>query len=176
MDPAAVRHHLAGLLADHGRGLLSREHGLMLITYLLWLGRPRDADALFADLDAARDQLPELLRARLDTLHIWFAYFYPSLGARYHRARGDGERVLGHGTGAVDRHSDGAIVLASLLTEGPTRGAASTAPPNGATCWSGAPLDALPRHGRSCWPPARSWRAGSAASRPRADARTRLSL
>ncbi|MFD5159716.1 AAA family ATPase [Streptomyces hawaiiensis] len=127
MDPAAVRHHLAGLLADHGRGLLSREHGLMLITYLLWLGRPQDADALFADLDAARDQLPELLQARLDTLHIWFAYFYPSLGARYHRAPGDGERVLGHGTGAVDRHSDGAIVLASLLTEGPTRGAVEAA-------------------------------------------------
>ncbi|MBB1252406.1 AAA family ATPase [Streptomyces sp. OF3] len=126
-DPTAVRHRLAGLLADHSDGQLSHEQGLMLITYLLWLGRPQDADALLADLDAARDRLPEHLRARLDALHIWFAYFYPLLGTRYRSAHTDGETALGQGAGAVDRHVDGAVMLASLLAEGPAPSSVETA-------------------------------------------------
>ncbi|MET9484024.1 AAA family ATPase [Streptomyces sp. NPDC006638] len=126
-DPGAVRRHLGELLDDHAHGHLSRGQSMTLITYLLWLGRPEEAAALFADLDGVRDELSGGLRVRLDTMHVWFAYFYPALGAHEHAAVPAGGSGPGVGVMAVDPHLDGALVLSSLLSEGPTGGALDAA-------------------------------------------------
>ncbi|MFD6421229.1 LuxR C-terminal-related transcriptional regulator, partial [Streptomyces sp. NPDC060198] len=125
--PGAVRRHVDRLLEDHDNGYLSCGQSLTLITYLLWLGRPEEAAALFADLDGVRDELSGELRVRLDTMHVWFAYFYPALGAHEHGTAPTEGSGLGSGVIAVDPHSDGALVLSSLLSQGPTGGALDAA-------------------------------------------------
>ncbi|MEV8318103.1 AAA family ATPase [Streptomyces sp. NPDC059900] len=125
-DPGAVRRHLTELLDDHANGYLSCGQSMTLITYLLWLGRPEEAATLFADLDGVRDELSGEIRVRLDTMHVWFAYFYPVLGAHEHAAAPAEATGIG-GVMAVDPHSDGALVLSSLLSGGPTSGALDAA-------------------------------------------------
>ncbi|MFF9703514.1 AAA family ATPase [Streptomyces griseofuscus] len=119
MDPGAVRWHLTDLLDEHRAGRLSREHSLLLGMYLLWSGRTQEVSAILNDLDGVRDELSQDTRARLDALRVWFAYFFPTYGARYRHAPLDphdpGQRVV-----SVDPQWDGALVLALLLTEGPT--------------------------------------------------------
>ncbi|MEU2756662.1 AAA family ATPase [Streptomyces albidoflavus] len=126
-DPGAVRRYLTDLMDDHVDGRLSRGQSMTLITYLLWLGRPEEAAAILTDLDGSRDELSGELRVRLDTTHVWFAYFYPVLGAHEHAAAPDERTGLGGGVVAVDPHSDGALVLSSLLSQGPTGGALDAA-------------------------------------------------
>nr|WP_208897852.1 LuxR family transcriptional regulator [Streptomyces incarnatus] len=120
VDPGAVRWHLTDLLDEHRAGRLSREHSLLLGMYLLWSGRTQEVSALLADLDAVREELPQDARARLDVLRVWFAYFFPTYGARYRHSPLESAHDPGRRIVSVDPQWDGALVLALLLTEGPT--------------------------------------------------------
>ncbi|MEU4655154.1 AAA family ATPase [Streptomyces sp. NPDC023723] len=127
VDPGAVRWHLTDLLDEHRAGLLSRRHSLLLGIYLLWSGRTREVGSLLTDLDAVREELSQEERVRLDALRVWFAYFFPTYGARYR----DRPLESGHDAGlcivSVDPQWDGALVLSLLLTEGPTDDACAAA-------------------------------------------------
>ncbi|MCM2427003.1 helix-turn-helix transcriptional regulator [Streptomyces sp. RKAG337] len=127
VDPAAVRRHLAGLVDDHRRGHIDLRQSIRLIAYLLWHGRPQEADEMFADLDAVEDQLGEESRVRLETMRVWFAHSYPVLGARYRHNSALAEMALGRSVGAVDPQSDGALVLHALMSEGPISNVLETA-------------------------------------------------
>ncbi len=127
VDPGAVRWHLTDLLAGHRGGRLSRDHSLLLGMYLLWSGRTQEVSALLADLDAVREELSQDARARLDTLRVWFAYFFPAYAARYRHGPLEPPQGPGGGIVSVDPQWDGALVLASLLAEGPTDDACGAA-------------------------------------------------
>ncbi|MFB7698182.1 AAA family ATPase [Streptomyces sp. NPDC056099] len=127
MDPGAVRWHLTDLLDEHRAGRLSREHSLLLGMYLLWSGRTQEAGDILAELEAAREDLSQDTRARLKALRVWFAYFFPTYGARYRDAPLEPPHDPGQCIMSVDPQWDGALVLASLLTEGPTEDACEAA-------------------------------------------------
>ncbi|MFE9492441.1 AAA family ATPase [Streptomyces sp. NPDC006641] len=127
VDPGAVRWHLADLLDEHRAGLLSREHSLLLGMYLLWSGRTQEVSVLLTDLDAVREELSLDARARLDALRVWFAYFFPTYGARYRQGPLEAPQDPGQCIVSVDPQWDGALVLASLLAEGPTDDACGAA-------------------------------------------------
>ncbi|MEU5057500.1 AAA family ATPase [Streptomyces sp. NPDC021470] len=127
VDPGAVRWHLTDLLDEHQAGRLSREHSLLLAMYLLWSGRTQEVSALLTDLDAVRGELSQDARARLDALGVWFAYFFPTYGARYRHGPLESPHHPDQYVASVDPQWDGALVLASLLTEGPTDDACGAA-------------------------------------------------
>ncbi|MFI8831519.1 AAA family ATPase [Streptomyces afghaniensis] len=127
VDPGAVRWHLTDLLDEHRAGRLSRDHSLLLGMYLLWSGRTQEVSALLTDLDAVREELPQDARARLDALRVWLAYFFPNHGARYRHSPLESPHDPGQCIVSVDPQWDGALVLASLLTEGPTDDACGAA-------------------------------------------------
>ncbi|GAA2505171.1 AAA family ATPase [Streptomyces gobitricini] len=120
VDPGSVRRHLEALLDAHRCGRLDRRQSIRLIGYLLWHGRPAEADALFAALDGAEEELLEESLARLETMRVWFAHAYPALGSRYRHSAALEEMALGRSVGAVDPQADGALVLYTLMAEGPT--------------------------------------------------------
>ncbi|GHH21554.1 hypothetical protein Srubr_54340 [Streptomyces rubradiris] len=127
VDPGAVRWYLTDLLDDHRAGRLSRKHSVLLVVYLLWSGRPQEADEILADLDAAPGECTDELQARLHALHVWFAYFYPTFGTRYHHGPPVSGPDPGQSVVSVDPHRDGALILTSLLTNGPTEEARDAA-------------------------------------------------
>lgn len=127
VDPGAVRWHLTDLLEEHRAGLLSRDHSVLLGMYLLWTGRTQEVGTLLTDLDAVRQELSQDERARLDAMRTWFAYFFPADGARYRYGPLESMHDLGQFIVSVDPQWDGALVLAQLLTEGPSEDACATA-------------------------------------------------
>ncbi|WP_206603684.1 LuxR family transcriptional regulator [Streptomyces sp. CB03238] len=127
MNPGAVRHQLDRMLDDHRSGLLDPRHSLRLVAHLLWQGRPRAAEEVCSDLDAAEDRLEGESRTRLETLRIWFAYVYPALGARYAEGAAPGGSAPAPFFGAADPESEGALLLRTLRSEGPVSGVAETA-------------------------------------------------
>nr|CUI25723.1 LuxR family transcriptional regulator [Streptomyces sp. MG11] len=127
VDPGAVRWYLTDLLDGHRAGRLSRKHSVLLVVYLLWSGRPQEADEILAGLDAAPGECTDELQARLNALHVWFAYFYPTFGTRYHHGPPVSGPDPGQSVVSVDPHRDGALILTSLLTNGPTEGARDAA-------------------------------------------------
>ncbi|MDK0524706.1 LuxR C-terminal-related transcriptional regulator [Streptomyces sp. ML-6] len=127
MDPGAVRWHLTDLLDEHRAGRLSREHSLLLGMYLLWSGRTQEAGAILTELESVQEELSQDTRARLKALRVWFAYFFPTYGARYRDDPLEPPHDPGQGIVSVDPQWDGALVLASLLAEGPTEDACEAA-------------------------------------------------
>lgn len=126
-DPAIVQRHLTPLVQYHRRGQLDPRRSMRLITYLLWHGQPEVADDLFADLDSMHDKLPAESAARLERMRIWFAHFYPDLGARYHPRAALSEMALGQSVSGTDPQTDGALLLHAVQSTGPTRSVLDTA-------------------------------------------------
>ncbi|MER6832249.1 AAA family ATPase [Streptosporangium sp. NPDC000563] len=127
VEPAAVRRNLTRLMEDHRRGYLNQRQSTRLIAYLLWHGRPEDADEVFADLNVVQKPLSEESKARLETISVWFAHSYPALGARDSHAFALGEMTLDRSVRAVNPQMDGALVLHTLMTDGPTSNVLKTA-------------------------------------------------
>ncbi|GAA0961058.1 ATP-binding protein [Actinocorallia libanotica] len=108
-DPAAVLRHLPELLEDQHEGRLDTLRTVRLIGHLMWHGRPEAADGILSGLDGGGE-----------AARLWFAYAYPVPGARYRTRSVLARMRLGRHVQAVDPHSDGALVLRSLLSDGPT--------------------------------------------------------
>ncbi|MEV5598712.1 AAA family ATPase [Streptomyces sp. NPDC052496] len=127
VDPATVHRYLGRLMEDHRQGRTPPGRSLRLIGYLLWHGRPDWADEILGGLVAEEDRLDEATRVHLGTVLVWYAYWYPQLGARYGDNPAFGDARLGRAAGTVDPQSGGARLLSSLLAEGPNDGALEAA-------------------------------------------------